>query len=165
MRLTLPALALMLFALAACSADRPLAVADLPPTVAAPAPGDALQPGQRQARFADYPQTLFTAARAACAAPGQSPTEPAPGVLRCETLPTPDIAATLILGYGGTVEALPLYVISFSAAPFDTGFLVTADSYVAVPQTDGTLREVRLADPEVEAGMTELLVAAGGEPL
>jgi hypothetical protein len=160
-----PALALIVLALAGCTTDRPLAVAALPAQVVAPAPGDALQPGQRQARFATYPETLFTAARAACAAPGQSPTEPAPGILRCETLPTPDIAATLILAYGGTVEALPLYVISFSAAPEDSGFLVTADSYVAVPQTDGSLREVRLSDPAVDAGMTELLVAAGGEPL
>jgi hypothetical protein len=122
-------------------------------------------PGQRQASFAAWPETLLTAARTACSDPGQSPSEPAPGVLRCETLPTPDIAATLILTYGGTVETLPLYIISFTTVARDSDYLVTADSFIVVPQTDGTLRELRLPDPAVEAGMTDLLVAAGGTPL
>jgi hypothetical protein len=166
MRLSLPALALpLMLALAACSTDRPLAVAALPVATLAPASDGPLQPGQRQAHFSAYPDRLFSAARAACSAPGQVPTEPAPGLLRCETLPTPDIAATLILAYGGTVEALPLYVVSFSAAPDTAGYLVTADSYVAVPQTDGTLREIRLPDPAVEASLVDLLVAAGGDPI
>jgi hypothetical protein len=33
-----------------------------------------------------------------------------------------------------------------------------------VPQTDGTLREVRLPDPAVSAGMQDLMRAAGGTP-
>jgi hypothetical protein len=159
--LVVPAL-ILAASLAGC-APRALSVAEIPPTVAAPSAGG-LQPGQQQAFFAAYPQTLLTAARAACSSPGQTPNEPAPGTIRCETLPTPDIAAALILNYGGTVESLPLYIVSFVSQSQDGGYLVTADSYVIVPQTDGSLREVRIADQAVEAGMMDLLVAAGGQP-
>lgn len=157
-------LAATTLALLAGCAPPPLAVAALP-AAPATAPGDAVQTGQRQAFFSSYPQTLLSAARAACTAPSQSPSEPVPGTLRCETLPTPDIAAALILNYGGTVEVLPRYIVSFTTVPADGGYLVTADSYVVVPQTDGTRREVRLADAAVEAGMMDLLIAAGGQPL
>jgi hypothetical protein len=163
---TLPAAlaVLAVAALAGCApAPAPLVVASLPaPPVASP--HGTLLPGQRQATFVAWPQTLLTAARAACSDPGQTPREPAPGIVLCETLPTPDIAATLILGYGGTVEALPLYIISFTTVAQEAGYLVTADSFVSVPQTDGTLREVRLPDPRVEEDMMQLLVAAGGTP-
>jgi hypothetical protein len=158
--ISFPALAL-LATLPACG-PAPLAVPALPAPAAPVA--DGLQPGQEQAFFAAWPQTLLTAARAACSEPGQSPTEPAPGTIRCETLPTPDIAAALILNYGGTVESLPLYIVSFTTAPQGTGYIVTADSYVVVPQADGTLREVRLPDPAVAAGMQDLMRAAGGTP-
>lgn len=158
--ISLSALAL-LATLPAC-APAPLAVAALP-APAAPVAGG-LQPGQEQAFFAAWPQTLLTAARAACSEPGQSPSEPVPGTIRCETLPTPDIAAALILNYGGTVESLPLYIVSFTTTPQGAGYLVTADSYVVVPQTDGSLREVRLPDPAVAAGMQDLMRAAGGTP-
>ncbi len=163
MRYLLPLSAPVLLATLAACAPPPLTVAALPDP-AVPVAG-ALQPGQQQAYFAAWPQTLLTAARAACSEPGQSPAEPAPGTIRCETLPTPDIAAALILNYGGTVESLPLYIVSFTTAPQDTGYLVTADSYVIVPQTDGTLREVRLPDPAVDAGLQDLMRAAGGNPV
>jgi hypothetical protein len=158
-----PTLALLILVAVPACAPRPLAVASLPAT-AVPADG-ALQPGQQQAFFAAYPQTLLTAARAACSSPGQAPTEPAPGAIRCETLPTPDIAAALILNFGGTVESLPLYIVSFTSTAQGGGYLVTADNFVVVPQIDGTLREVRLPDPRVDEGIEDLLIAAGGTPV
>lgn len=158
--------ALSVLAIAALAGCGPQPPAVMLPTVpaAAPAPGE-LWPGQRQAVFDDNPSAFLAAARVACNGPGQSPVVPSPRTLRCETLPTPDIAATLILLYGGTVEALPVYVVSFTSEPKDDGYVVTADSYVVVPRADGTELVVRLIDPEVEAAMTDLLVAAGGRPI
>ena len=164
MRLTTSALpVLAIAALSGCTAQAPAVAVPLVPA-AAPAVGE-LWPGQRQAVFDENPSAFLAAARAACNGPGQSPVVPSPRSLRCETLPTPDIAATLILLYGGTVEALPVYVVSFTSELKDEGYVVTADSYVVVPRADGTDLVVRLADPEVEAAMTDLLAAAGGRPL
>lgn len=161
MRPTTPAL--IVLALAGCAPALP-AVAPTPAPASAPGP-DGLWPGQRRALFDAFPAAFFAAARTACAGPGQSPVAPSRGTLRCETLPTPDVAATLILLYGGTVEALPVYVVSFTAEPEGDGYIVTADSFVVVPRANATDVTVRIVDPEVEAAMTDLLAAAGGRPL
>ena len=168
---TPPALMILIaLALPACAP----APAPVPAPVLAPAPGsatapaagaDMITPGQAQAFFASEPLRLFDAARAACTGPGQRPVTPAPGVLRCESLPGPGLAASLILSFGGTVAAIPVHVVSFTSRPRDGGHVVTADSYVVVPQPGGSLREVRLPDPRVSAAMADLLAAAGGRPL
>jgi hypothetical protein len=89
----------------------------------------------------------------------------APGALRSETLPTPDIAAALILNFGGTVESLPLDTVSSASTAREGGYLVTADSFVIIARVDGALCEMRLPDPQVDQGMMDLLVAAGGTPV
>ncbi len=132
---------------------------------APPAKQGMLPAGQQKASFPTYPQGLLDAALAACDNPGQTPRRPAPDTVICETLPTPDAAAALILRFDGTVDALPLFVISFQARPQGTAYIVTADSYVTVPQLDGTIRQVRLVDSGVGSSMTGLLTAAGGTPV
>ncbi len=154
-----------LFLLAACAQPIPdpsevIVVSDAPPTL----PGE-LAVGQSQAFFAAYPDNLLQAAIAACSSPGQTPLQPDPDTVRCETLPSPDSAAALILTYDGTVTALPLYIVSFAARADGAGYLVTADNYVTVPQIDGSTREIRLIDQRVAAGMMDLLVSAGGRPV
>lgn len=120
---------------------------------------------QSRAFFAAFPDRLLGAAAAACNGAGQRPETPDAGTVRCLTLPTPDIAAALILSYDGTVSDLPLYIVSFATTASGQGYVVTADSYVTVPQTDGTIRTIRTIDPVVTTGMMELLVAAGGSPV
>jgi hypothetical protein len=144
-----------------------------PRTGLAPAPDAAVDPdmaavmtvGRQTAFFATYPDMLLTAAFEACANPGQRPVRPAPDEVRCETLPTPEAAASLILTYEGTIEALPLFIVSFAAEPAPGGYLVTADNYIAVPQRNGQIREVRLSDARLDANMRALLEAAGGESI
>ena len=136
--------------LAACSAAPPAA------------PSGPVRPGQVRALFADYPDALFFAAAAACAGPGQEAVRPSPHELRCESLPEPEMAAALILQFGGTVEDLPRYVASFAAGIAESGYIVTADTYIRIPQTGGGARRLRLPDPATARSMREVLTQAGG---
>jgi len=128
-------------------------------------PAIAQDAGRQQAFFPTYPDLLLAAAVAACNSPGQRPVQPAPGQVRCESLPTPEAAASLILTYDGTIEALPLFIVAFATEPAAGGYVVTADNYISVPQRSGAIREVRLADTALDANMRTLLEAAGGEAL
>lgn len=141
----LPALAI---ALSACA---PM------PDLAAPGPG------VQSAFFATYPQDLLMAAYQACSGPAQTARR-SDRSMTCETLPTPEAAAGLILAHNGSVADLPTYVIGFRADPVEGGYLVSADSYVRIPQRGGTVAQVRLPDPNVSDLMRSLLLAAGGEP-
>ncbi|SMY07998.1 hypothetical protein [Flavimaricola marinus] len=122
-------------------------------------------PGAQTAYFASYPTDLLRAAFAACNAPGQTARRPTQGTVTCETLPSPDSAAALILAHDGTVEALPTYVIGFQTSATTDGYLVTADNYIRVPQFDGGVAQVRLPDEMIAEIVRDLLVSAGGTPL
>lgn len=143
----------------------PLPLPETATVTAGAAPATMPSAGRQTAFFALYPDMLLSAAVAACNSPGQTPVQPAPGQVRCESLPTPEAAASLILTYDGTIEALPLFIVAFAAEPTSGGYLVTADNFIAVPQRSGMIREVRLADAGLDANMRALLEAAGGEPL
>lgn len=122
-------------------------------------------PPRSQAYFATEPRRLFEAARAVCTGPGRRPVVPSRGVLRCEELPDPELAAALILRYGGTVADVPVNVVSFTSQRRGTGYVVTAEAFVEIPQPDGTRRILRLPDPETSALLASILVAGGGQPL
>lgn len=120
-------------------------------------------PGAQTALFASYPDPLLQAAFAACSAPGQTPRRPDSDTVICETLPSPEAAAALILAHNGTVLDLPSYIIGFQAAAVTGGgYVVTADNYIRVPQDGGGIAQVRPRDPLVEQTMRDLLNAAGG---
>lgn len=122
-------------------------------------------PGAQTAYFAGYPEGLLAAAVAACTAPGQTARRPTQGTVICETLPSPESAAALILAHDGTIEALPSYIVGFQAVTAEDGYLVTADTYIRVPQLDGTVAQIRLPDEGIEDTMRALLISAGGAPL
>ncbi|MCF2903805.1 hypothetical protein L0666_02300 [Octadecabacter sp. CECT 8868] len=133
-------------------------------TQGAPNAGEA-PTGAQQAYFPSYPSTLFFAAGAACDGPGQSIVRPSRNEVRCESLPDPESAAAIILNFDGTVEELPKTVISFSGRETAQGYLVTADTYIRVPQRSGGSQLVRFPNEQVQQDMSELLRAAGGRPL
>lgn len=154
-------LALCLLLLAALPACAPLPP---PKPFEPPGPGE-LWPGQRQARFDSDPAGFFSAAAAACAGPGRRVIRSGSDTVSCEMLPTPEAAAALILRYGGTLEALPTYVISFSTRREGAGYIVTADARTLVPRPDGVVLTLRFADPALDVAMRDLLAAAGGQTL
>ena len=121
-------------------------------------------PGAQSAFFATYPDPLLSAAFQACSAPGQTARRPDRDTIICETLPSPEAAAALILAHNGTVLDLPSYIIGFQDSAATTGYVVTADNYIRVPQEGGGVAQIRLRDAEIEQTMRDLLGAAGGVP-
>ncbi|SLN13005.1 hypothetical protein [Pseudooctadecabacter jejudonensis] len=121
--------------------------------------------GAVQAYFQGYPDALFEGGEAVCSGPGQMVVRPNPNEVRCESLPDPASAAALILEYNGTVENLPRFVIAFTGQSDQTGYLVTADSYIRVPGRDGQIQQLRFPDDRIAAEFTALLKTAGGRPL
>jgi len=144
------------FTLAGCGA--PVSLGE------APAPG-AAPTGAQQAYFAQFPAGLFGAAAAFCVQPGQSVMRPRPDEVRCESLPDPQTAAAIILEFNGTVEELPTFVIAFLGRDTSSGYLVTADNYIRVPQRSGGTRQIRFEDARVAQDLEKLHEAAGGRPL
>jgi hypothetical protein len=157
--------------IAACSGIPPGGEAPAPPPgpTQTPAPIGAALPasaapiaGTQRAFFTEFPAVLLFASAEACNDPVQTVVRPSRNEVRCETLPAPDAAAALILGYDGTVEDLPRFVIGFRVSPQDGGYVVTAENYVRVPQRTGPARQIRLRDPVIESSIRDLLAAAGG---
>lgn len=118
-----------------------------------------------RAVFAEYPQFLFDAIAASCDGPGRQVVRPAPDELRCEGLPPVEAAAALILDFDGTVDDLPRYVSSVAIAEDAAGYTVTADTYIRIPQSGGTVRIVRIPDPQLDALIRSVFEGAGGRLL
>ena len=136
-----------------------------PPTSGVQQPQPTRTAGSAQALFSSRPADLFEAAGAVCDAPGQNVVRPNTNEVRCESLPDPESAAVLILQFNGDVENLPKFVISFAGATTAEGFVVTAESYIRVPQRTGPAQQIRFPDPNLEAQLQSLLVQAGGQPI
>lgn len=118
--------------------------------------------GAQQALFATYPGAFFDDFAASCRASGATVVRPGADELRCESLPDPGLAAALILEFDGTVEALPVFVDRVYVEPVSEGFVVTTDSFLRIPQRDGTTDELRAPTEELVQSMRDALVRAGG---
>ncbi len=153
-----PLIGLVAAALAGC------APAPAVEQAASPALGGPL-PGQWEAFYAVWPDRLLAGARAACRGPGSTLEAPDRGTVTCRSLPPPDLAASLILTFGGTVEALPEHVITFRAEPQGQGYRVTIDSVVIVPRPAGPPVEVRFDMSEFDRAVAAAVDATGGLPL
>lgn len=116
----------------------------------------------QRAFFDDFPTPLFAAAGQACNGPGDLLVQEARGRLRCEVLPDPPAAAALILGYDGTIEDLPTYVIAFDTEPSETGYIVRNEAYIRVPQLDGGEVRIKTPDRRRARDIRKIFTAAGG---
>jgi len=121
--------------------------------------------GAQQAYFDAFPEELFARAQQGCDGPGQNLVQPRLGQVNCESLPDPQTAAALILQFDGTVEDLPTFVISLSGQTDAAGYLVTADSFIRVPNRDGGVQQVRFPDLAAADTFRDLFINAGGRPL
>lgn len=149
--------AVLLAGLAGCAAPAPPDSGCAPDAAGTEALGRALYGG--------YPELLFAAAAEACDDPGQSVVRAGRDAIRCESLLPPEETGALILAYGGTVDALPRSVISFTGRELPEGYAVRADTYLCIPQQGGGVRLVPQADRTMADMMRAILREAGGRPL
>lgn len=119
-------------------------------------------PGRQSAFFESFPTLLFASIASRCQADTDRLTRPSQSELICESLPTPEAAAALILEFDGDVEELPVLVTTLSAEEEAGGFAVTTEYYYLVPQRSGEVAEIRFAEPRVQRTIRRALSAAGG---
>ncbi|MGR3484677.1 MAG: hypothetical protein ACU0BF_04975 [Paracoccaceae bacterium] len=126
----------------------------------------AAQAGAPRALYDAYPDRLLRAAAASCDDPGETLLVQTEREVTCTALMPPEATAAIILGLGGTVEALPESVTSLYAQPTPEGpWLVTVDAYLTVPQDGGGLALVRPEDPDVSRSVEGLFRVSGGRPI
>lgn len=121
-------------------------------------------PGKHQAFYDSFPALLFNAAEAACQSPADTFKRLGRGSIRCETLPSPSAAATLILQYDGDLENLPILVNQLTAVEQEDGLKVTVQYFFEVPQLDGGLRRIAMREPRIDETISNVIILSGGQP-
>lgn len=116
---------------------------------------------ERRALFPGAPTTLNESFRAACNDPGDTYARPVQSVRQCRSLPTPDLAAYLLLEFDGALE-VPLIIIQTEERPSTDGVEVAFSYYAEVPQKSGALQRVYFRDRRLDEFIDLLLVASGG---
>ncbi|MEL6915054.1 MAG: hypothetical protein AAFP13_11180 [Pseudomonadota bacterium] len=122
-------------------------------------------PGRQSALFQSFPAPLFEAIASGCQGQLDRLTLVSRNELLCETLPTPEAAAALILQFDGDVEDLPVLVTTLEATESAAGFTVVTEYFYRVPQIGGQVAEVRFAEPRVQRTIRRAFAAAGGTPI
>lgn len=117
--------------------------------------------GTQTAFFAEFPAQLYAAAAYGCQDPADTFTQLSESVIECETLPTPDAAAALILRFDGDIQNLPTMVNRMSAQPQGDGFQVMAEYFFRVPQLDTSIKEVRFQQKDVDRAIRRVFRLAG----
>lgn len=110
------------------------------------------------------PVKLFTAVEAVCNRPDQRVLRGHDDMVECRRLLPPEGAAGAILGYDGTITALPESVLRFDSETLPHGHVVRASSFLAVPQRQGGVLRVAFPDARVDRALTRMLRDLGGTP-
>ena len=116
----------------------------------------------RRAFFAEPPDALSDAFRAACDAPGDVFKSLNATTDQCLIPPTPDGAACLLLSVDGALEA-PRLIMQKQSKPDGDGTLVEMSYFAEVPQKSGPARRVYFLQPRLDALVDSMLINAGGE--
>ena len=119
----------------------------------------------RRALFAQDPEGLHEAFRAACDSPGDTLATPSRGIVQCRTLPTPDFAAFLLLEYDGALKT-PTVVMQKQKRRTDAGpesTMIEFSYFAEVPQKSGNARRVYYKDRQLDQLLDQMMRAAGGK--
>ncbi|MEM9852891.1 MAG: hypothetical protein AAF841_00430 [Pseudomonadota bacterium] len=122
-------------------------------------------PGRQSAFFEAFPAPLFAAIDEGCQSDIDRLTRVSRTELVCESLPSPQAAAALILQYDGDVEALPTFVTTLYAVPLETGYEVTTEYFYLVPQKGGDVAVIRFRQPRIEQTVRRVFASAGGRSI
>jgi len=116
---------------------------------------------ERTALFPGAPTQLRSSFRAACTDPGDQYLRRSGGIRQCRSLPTPELAAFLLVQYDGALEVPKLIIQTEergTGAPVEVGFSYFAE----VTQKSGSVQRVYFRDRELDGFIDRLLVATGG---
>ncbi|WP_147125091.1 hypothetical protein [Shimia ponticola] len=121
------------------------------------------QEGRQAAFFAEFPERLFEIAEEVCDAPTETLTKRSETSIECESLPTPEAAAALILRFDGDIQRLPTLVNTLEATAQNDGFLVEAEYFFRVPQLGADSVVVRIPQRDADRAIQRIFRMAGGQ--
>lgn len=134
----------------------------------APTPHSTKAPAQQQqhAFYQNKPTDLFTGLSNYCVTPAQHLERLSPSHIRCHQFLDPETTADLILAYTGSPQDLPTLIggISSVRGQFagQSGFLVTFETYINVPQANGPPIRVFHRNPAIIRAYRTMLRVTGG---
>ncbi|MEL6103702.1 MAG: hypothetical protein AAFV87_09905 [Pseudomonadota bacterium] len=117
----------------------------------------------RLALFESQPDPLDDAFRAACDSPGDTIRMMSRGIVQCRILPSPDLAAFLLLEFDGALEA-PILVMQKRTTQADGRYLVEMSYFAEITQKSGAARRVYFQQRRLDSLVDRMLEAAGGVP-
>ncbi|MEM1301993.1 MAG: hypothetical protein AAGH17_05360 [Pseudomonadota bacterium] len=120
------------------------------------------QEGRQTAYFEEFPAQLFDVAEQVCDEPSETLTKRSATELECESLPTPEAAAALILQFDGDIQRLPTLVNTLQATPQGDGYLVRAEYFFRVPQLGKDTIVVRIPQRSADRAIQRIFRMAGG---
>jgi len=121
--------------------------------------------GRQAGFFSEFPDRLFEIAEQVCDDPNETLTKRSRSDIECESLPTPEAAAALILRFDGDIQRLPTLVNTLEAERFGEGYMVLAQYFFRVPQLGGDTIVVRLPQRQADDALRRIFVRAGGVPV
>ncbi|MEL7098946.1 MAG: hypothetical protein AAGM84_08975 [Pseudomonadota bacterium] len=116
---------------------------------------------ERVAIFPGAPTVLRDSFRAACTDPGDQFVRVNRQIRQCRSLPTPDLAAFLLVQYDGALE-VPKLIIQTEERGTGSSVEVGFSYFAEVTQKSGGVRRIYFRDRQLDAFIDRLLVAAGG---
>lgn len=123
-----------------------------------------IEPATGKARFSEYPRSLVTAFESFCDSPAKTLVRPTRHRSECRMLMPPMATAAVIFEYGGTPEKLPQVVIGLNTNPDPPGYLVSIETYLRVPQTNGQTLHAPYESRSLDKKINEVFVRSGGRP-
>ena len=127
-----------------------------------------LAPGQdvrvNEALYIVEPTGLYTAFRESCQGPGTQYKALGATGAQCRLVPTPDIAAQLIVRYDGALD-IPYYFIERRTRQSEDGFVISFDYFATVPQKNGSEQRVYVRTRRLDRQIDEMFRLTGGQPL
>lgn len=117
-----------------------------------------------EARFTEFPDLLHMAFRESCQGPADSYAATGQNKAQCQTVPSPDVAAGLLLRYDGALD-VPYIVLERQTRAVDNGFVVGISYFASVPKRSGADQRIYLRSRNLDQTIADLFRAFGGDPI
>lgn len=119
----------------------------------------------RRAAFDANPTVLHAVFQRACSDPGDEYSEPDGRTARCDSLPTAEGAAFLLLLFDAELEVPKLVMQKTTKPDADAGFVVELSYYAEITAKSGGRQRIYVPRKDMDRLLDQILAMSGGTPL
>lgn len=125
-------------------------------------PGEAVR--MNEALYVEEPQGLYNAFRESCSGPGSKYTRLGTTGARCRLVPTPDVAAELLIRYDGALD-IPFFFVERQTRSEGEAYVISLDYFASVPLKNGHEQRVYLRSTRLDRQIDQMFRITGGTPI